>query len=144
MNAVEHNPIEELLIRADVCEVSRATAWLKSASFERGVPEVEINRLELCLHEVLANIIAHGKTPSFSIGLQLDISRCEATVTVSDSCVACNPLAISPQPIPKTLAEANPGGLGVLIIRKTSDTQSYRYHEGQNRFTFGVRWKTHE
>lgn len=114
--------------------------WLKSACSEHSVPEAEISRLELCLHEAMVNVITHGMPPS-PIALQLDISGGEATVTISDSCSACNPLALSSRPTPKTLDEAEPGGLGLLMIRKFSDTQSYRHHNGQNHFSFSVRWE---
>ena len=42
---------------------------------------------------------------------------------------------------PKTLDEATPGGLGLVMLRRCSDWICYRYEEGRNHLTFGARWK---
>ncbi len=139
-------PIAELSIPADSGEVRRASAWLEMACLERSVPPDEIGRLDLCLNEALANVISHGGAPAqlFPIRLHLDVHRnqisSEAIVTISDSGTPFNPLAVRPKPAPKSLAEAEPGGLGILMIRKLSDNQSYRYSNGSNQLIFSVRW----
>lgn len=100
-----------------------------------------IARLDLCLHETLANIIDHGSAESTPICLQLDVEQDQsATVSVSHIGVAFDPLANPLKPPPKTLADAEPGGLGLHMIRKFSDSQSYRYNKGNNQFTFSVYW----
>jgi anti-sigma regulatory factor (Ser/Thr protein kinase) len=140
------NPIAELSIPANTEEVRRASAWLELTCLERGVPPDEISRLDLCLNEALANVIGHGGTSirAFPIRLHVDVHRnqtnSEAIVTVSDSGAPFNPLANPPKSRPKTLAEAEPGGLGILMIRKLSDNQSYRYSNGNNQLIFSVRW----
>jgi serine/threonine-protein kinase RsbW len=141
MNAVDPDPVAELLLRADTLEVARASAWLETACRARGVPPEEIDRLDLCLHEALVNVITHGdENPAAPIVLHLQVSHCEATVTVADSGAPFDPLAAPLPPAPKTLHEAKPGGLGLLMIRRLSDMQQYTYSGGQNRLSFAVRW----
>jgi hypothetical protein len=41
---------------------------------------------------------------------------------------------------PRNLAEAEPGGLGLAMIRGAADSLGYRYLENRNQFSFGVRW----
>lgn len=147
MTAPVLNPVAELSIPADTCEVRRASAWLEIACLERGVPPDEIDRLDLCLNEALANVIDHGgaATQSFPIRLHLDIAHHnqitnEATVTISDSGAPFDPLAALPKSRPKSLAEAEPGGLGLMMIRNFSDSLRYLYGEGRNQLSFSVRW----
>ena len=146
MTASAVGPTAELSIRALTGEVRRASAWLEKAGIERGVPADQINRLELCLNEVLANVMAYGGATalSYPICLHLDVRRDQTTsaasVTVSDAGVAFDPLSVPPKPRPKALAEAEPGGLGLHMIRNIADNLSYRYSDGRNQLTFGVRW----
>ena len=64
----------------------------------------------------------------------------EAHVEVRDAGIPFDPTG-APEHIPaKTLAEAQPGGLGLLLIRRCSDWMSYRREGGRNHFVFGARW----
>jgi anti-sigma regulatory factor (Ser/Thr protein kinase) len=113
---------------------------------ERSVPAEQIRRLDLCLNEALANIITHGGPAARSSPVQLvfrvrhhaDIN--EVALTVSDSGAAFDPLTHQSSPRPQTLAEAEPGGLGLIMMRNFSDALSYHYSEGRNQLTFIVRW----
>jgi len=133
-------------IRADAGEVRRASAWIEQACRERGVPPGEIGRLDICLNETLANILAHGGTAASSVPIllhlevRLDGAANEATVTVSDAGTPFDPLVILPRMRPPTLTGAEPGGLGLTMIRYSADRLAYRHHEGRNRLSFGVCW----
>lgn len=139
-------PVAELSIRADSDEFRRASAWLDRACRERKVPADRIARLDACVNEVLANIITHGgaKALSMPIDLHLEVRRDEgggiATMTVSDAGTAFDPLEFLLPPRPATLADAEPGGLGLLMIRSYADRLSYRHSGQRNRFGFGVGW----
>ena len=110
-------------------------------------PVAQAQRLEICLNEVLANVLAYGGSAALAapIGLQLEVlwaAECgEASLTVSDSGFAFNPLAVKMPPRPPSLAEARAGGLGLVMIRRCSDWLDYRREGGHNHFTFGARWK---
>lgn len=146
MTAPAAVPVSELFVSADAGEVRRASGWLEKTCLERGVPEEQIDRLDLCLNEVLANIIAHGgpTARSSTVRLQLRLQRQsgphEAEVTVSDTGVAFDPLAFQPKSSPRTLSEAAPGGLGLIMMRSNTDGMSYRYSEGRNHLIFKVCW----
>ena len=138
---------DELSIGANGAEVRRASEWLDQACRNSGVPQTLLDRLALCLNEVLANVINHGGSTArsapirllFEVGLDQDYNT--ASVTVSDAGTAFNPLSVPKRVLPKTLAEASPGGLGLTMIRRGSDWLDYRYENGRNHLTFGTRWK---
>lgn len=138
--------LDELAISASGAEVRRASEWLSGICLQRDIPVMQAQRLEICLNEVLANILAHaGSTASTApVRLQLEVQCAaeagEARVTVSDAGFAFNPLAVTMPPRPNTLAEARAGGLGLVMIRRCSDWLDYCREGGHNHFTFGTRW----
>jgi len=146
MSASIRNLVAELTIKADAERVRDASMWLAQSGTEFGVPEEELNRLDLCLNEALANIISHGNPAALTcpIHILLDVRRendaCEATATVSDAGPAFDTSSATIKPRPQTLADAEPGGLGLLMIRSFSDKLAYSYSHGRNHLSFSVRW----
>jgi anti-sigma regulatory factor (Ser/Thr protein kinase) len=139
--------VAELTIRADTGDARRAATWLESAAIARRVPREQIVRLDHCLDEALANVITHGGPGTASpVRLQLGVRRsrgaCTAELSVADEGVAfdpsCSLLELGPRPA--TLAEAMPGGLGLLMIRNFADDLTYRRSEGRNHLTIRVWW----
>lgn len=137
---------DELTIRPEGGELRRASDWLHAACRRHQVPDEHADRLELCLNEVLANVIVHGGAAALSepvrLRLEIDVDdgRGQAGVTVSDAGAAFDPLSSPAGILPKTLEEASLGGLGLVMIRRCSDWLDYRNEEGRNHLTFGARW----
>jgi serine/threonine-protein kinase RsbW len=135
-----------LTIAASGAEVRRASEWLSTICQQSGIPVAQAQRLEICLNEVLANVLAHGGSMALvePILLQLKIGCAagigEAYLTVSDAGVAFNPLAVDPPPRPHALADARAEGMGLVMIRRCADELDYRHENGHNHFTFGTRW----
>ena len=105
-----------------------------------------MERLVICLNEVLANVMAHGGQTALSVPIRLrleislDQDASKAGVTVADAGTPFNPLSVAKKILPKTLDEATPGGLGLVMIHRFSDWLDYRYEDGHNHLTFGMRW----
>lgn len=124
----------------------RASEWLDLTCRQREVPQEAVERLILCLNEVLANVMAHGGSTALSAPIRLrfeinlDPHASTAGVTVADAGMAFNPLSVAKKVLPTTLAEATPGGLGLVMIRRCSDWLDYRHEDGHNHLTFGARW----
>jgi anti-sigma regulatory factor (Ser/Thr protein kinase) len=144
------DPSETLSIRAAADDIRFASEWLVQACSRREMPTDQLARLDLCLNEALANVIAHGGAAAQSEPLILVLrftpqtapvsNSVEAKLTVSDAGQAFNPLTAESKPRPQTLAEANLGGLGVTMMQTFSDTIDYDYLDGRNHLSFGVRW----
>lgn len=146
MSASVPDPIAETAIPADTKEVRHASDWVGKACEERGVPSAEIGRLDICLNETLANILAHGGDAAraapilLRLAVRHDTGAGEAVLTVSDAGTAFDPLAFSSGRSPRSLAETEPGGLGLMMIRNSADSLDYRHIDGRNHLSFGVRW----
>jgi serine/threonine-protein kinase RsbW len=144
INADKH--AETLAIAASGDEIRRATEWLGTALRQRDVPNPQVECLELALHEVLANVLAHGGNAAraepicICIEVREQAMTGEARVKVMDAGIPFDPTS-APAHIPaKTLAEAPLGGLGLPLIRRCSDWMSYRREGGRNHVVFGARW----
>jgi serine/threonine-protein kinase RsbW len=78
------------------------------------------------------------------VRLRLNVTRDAPTqlavVTVCDSGPPFDTTSAQPGALPLTLDDAEPGGLGLLMIRNLSDTLSYGFDNGHNELSFGVRW----
>lgn len=148
MSSSATQPAAELTIRGDTWDARRASVWLTSVALAQSVPPAHIVRLDHCLDEALANVIAHGGPSALAspVRLQLVVRRsqgtCTAELSVADAGVAFDPSASSAEPTPRpaSLADAKPEGLGLLMIRSFSDDLSYLRSEGRNHLTITVRW----
>jgi anti-sigma regulatory factor (Ser/Thr protein kinase) len=140
------DPVANFSIRVDPGEARRASTWLGEAGSARGIPADPLWRLDLCVTEVLANVIAHGGAGASAspIRLRLDVRRSAsggaASVTVSDAGTAFDPLKAPPKARMRTLADSEPGGFGLLLLGRFADALDYSHSEGQNHLTIHVRW----
>ena len=135
-----------LTIRAEIDDVRQAAAWLAAAGLDWQIPPEALSRLDHCLDEVLANVIMHGGAGAHQspVLLELQLHRCgaagEAALTVSDGGIAFDPLGVVAKPRPTSLDEAEPGGLGLLMLRSNADRLSYQFFDQRNHLTFAVSW----
>lgn len=135
-----------LEIHSRMADVRLASEWLARSGADGGVPGDELGRLDMCLNEALANVLAHGgqSAAAHAIGLQLQVSTRQnagqASVHISDAGPAFDATSARPKLQASTLADATPGGLGLLLIQKNADALSYQRLDGRNLLTITVRW----
>jgi serine/threonine-protein kinase RsbW len=138
--------VETLAIAASGEEIRRACEWLTTALERRDVPAPQVECLELALHEVLANVLAHGGSAARDEPIRICTEvrekprTGEARIKVIDAGIPFDPTGAPEHIRAKTLAEAPLGGLGLPLIRHCSDWMSYRRDDGRNHLVFGVRW----
>jgi serine/threonine-protein kinase RsbW len=138
--------VETLAIAASGEEIRRACEWLTTALERRDVPAPQVECLELALHEVLANVLAHGGSAARAEPIRIcaevreKTKIGEARVKVTDAGIPFDPTGAPEHTPARTLAEAPLGGLGLPLIRHCSDWMSYRREGGRNHFMFGARW----
>lgn len=135
-----------LAVQANGDDLRAASLWLERAAGEHGVPAEQVFRLDLCLNEAMANIIAHGgpsarAAPVFlALAIAADGPQGHAELSISDAGQAFNPLTASLREPAASLAEALPGGLGLGLMRSNSDRLGYDFCGGRNHLCFFVRW----
>ncbi|WP_216922580.1 ATP-binding protein [Synechococcus sp. CCAP 1479/9] len=143
-----------LLLQPNPLELRRCSDWLQATCLRLDVPAASSGKLDLCLNEVLANLIEHGGARTSSCPVQLTLERVDgdegggeggadrslATLTISDAGPPFDPLSFSREPLPRTLQEAEPGGLGLLLVNRFMDECSYRREGDRNVLKLGIRW----
>ena len=133
-----------LSVRPSPHELRRCSQWLTEHCQNQAVPTEPTGKLDLCLNEVLANLIDHGGAADFScpVDLTLELADCGdrglATLTIVDAGPAFDPLGVSRGPLPRTLAEAEPGGLGLLLVNRFMDERSYQRAGDRNVLKLGI------
>ncbi|MDP2132561.1 MAG: SpoIIE family protein phosphatase [Sulfuritalea sp.] len=136
-----------LSIGADNGRIRDASVWLETLGRENSIPAEEIVRLDLCLNEALANVIAHGgrDAAGADLALRFRFSRGDgagsAQITVIDQGPPFNPLDHVVRNSPASLDEAEPGGLGIAMIRAYADQLDYCRVDGRNHLSFAVEWQ---
>jgi len=133
-------PLATLAINADRSEVRTAADWLHEVAHQHEVPQNKAVALDQCLDEVLMNIVMHGGSSAANTPVHLSfmVTPKEAAITVSDSGKPFDPVNAPAKPRPMSLEEAEPGGLGLSIIKGLSNHLDYEFKEGRNFLTFAV------
>ena len=102
-----------------------------------------INRLEVVFEELVSNIVRHGGgSADVAIVIEAELRDNEIRLAVEDDGPAFNPFD-RPEPAPYTdLATAQPGGLGIPLVRRLTRFAEYARigtaDRGANRVSLGI------
>lgn len=136
-----------LSLNANYSEIRNASNWLAKTSSSFSVPVAELNRLDICLNEALANIIEHGGDEVHLSPIEMKIelihesTSSTMTVTLSDKGKPFNPLTYQVKNKAMSLEDAEPGGLGLTMMKEFVDELNYAYNNESNHLSFSVRWR---
>jgi sigma-B regulation protein RsbU (phosphoserine phosphatase) len=130
--------VATLQVPARLSVLRLASAWLESQATEWCIPADITPRLDLCLNEVIANCVIHGGLGVTDAPLDLQLSLASShtqtlvTLSVADSGRAFDPTSAAPKARAASLAEATPGGLGIVMMRQNASRLAYRREGGRN------------
>ena len=140
--AAESASPSRLSIRNDDRELSRMSAWFRGFAADSGLPADRAADLELCLNELVTNIIHHAYADDSDHEIRIALERApgELRTTIEDDGRPFDPLN-SPLPEPaRSLESAQIGGWGIPIVRALADHIVHERREGKNRLTFAFRF----
>jgi anti-sigma regulatory factor (Ser/Thr protein kinase) len=86
--------------------------------------------VELVLEEWLTNVFRHGAGTTVAVEMAVDGRRVD--LRFEDDGSPFDPTTAPERPLPHTLEEAEPGGLGLFFIRRYSRTWRYSREGGRN------------
>lgn len=118
-------------------DLGRLYPWLDEAAAEADVPAALRPGMHVALEEAVANVAMHG-FPDGEVGritVRLRIEPKAAVLVVEDNGAAFDPTTAELGERPKTLAEAEPGGWGLDLIRHFCPAAAYERRGGENRLT---------
>jgi len=146
MTALNELSHEGMPVPAEAGALREASFWIRSECLAQGVPEEQTDRLELCFNEAAANVIAHGGPSALDSDMRVqlrvtsDAASHEAEIVMTDSGQPFNPVDSPLEKRPGRLEDAEPGGLGLLMLHSFSDRMSYRRAGERNELRFSVTW----
>ena len=102
-----------------------------------GLQDISIARLNICLDELLTNIISYGFDDDLDhvIGFMLKYDNKCVIINIEDDGKPFNPLEKIDPNFPDNVESAKIGGLGIHITRKLMDCVSYERIQGKNMLT---------
>ncbi len=96
------------------------------------IPDDVLLRVDLCLNEVIANCVTHGGPEVIREALGIELSLASShdqtvvTLSVADSGRPFDPTSAAPRARALSLADATPGGLGLVMMRENASRLAYR------------------
>jgi len=121
-----------------LAEVAAAERWLDAVAGEAQLPEPVLFAMQVCLEELLSNIVRHGDPHGLGgpeARVEIDTGQDRVRMTVEDEGPAFDISRAEARPLTHALEEIEPGGLGIVLIRGFSDDLIYKRIEGRNRVT---------
>jgi len=126
----------DLTIPAHLDEIPGVSFELEQCMRSSGFSDEQILDLQLAVEEAITNSIVHGYagTPG-SITIRCRAGPDEVSIEISDDAPAFNLLQAPEPDISADLIDRKIGGLGIFLIRKVTDSATYRYEKAKNILT---------
>lgn len=127
-----------LSLTSHLAELVRVAPWIGELAAEFDLPDEKRFAIELCLEEVLSNIVRHGYRGEAGHPLTVEF-RAEdgkATFVVEDSASAFEPTKPA-DAVPQDLETMTPGGQGLRLLFRFADSVAYERRSAGNRVTLG-------
>jgi len=126
----------DVVIPSRLEEIPKISAELELCMQSMGFSDDQILDLQLAVEEAITNVIKHGYDgTSGTIAVRCTALDDEIAIEISDSAPAFDPLSV---PEPDTSADIDQrgiGGLGIFLIRRVTDSATYRYEQEKNILT---------
>ncbi len=124
-------------LTADPADRLRLASQIETFAARHALPDTLVAALSLCLDELIANAVAHGGARSIHVSATRDGHGLHARI--DDDGLAFDPFADAPPPPPRMpLDDRPPGGLGVLLVRRSVAEARYQRENGRNIIV--LRW----
>jgi serine/threonine-protein kinase RsbW len=131
---------ERLNFRSRLSELAQLPAWIERLASRHMIPASTQFAMNLCLEEVLSNIIRHGYSskPDHSIGVDFTSPRENYFVfVIQDEATPFDPVDSPEPPALNSLDETHIGGQGIRLLRRFADSLEYQATPTGNRLSIG-------
>jgi anti-sigma regulatory factor (Ser/Thr protein kinase) len=110
----------------------QAAADLRATLDQAGVAGHARGSAELVFEEVVSNVVRHGAARHIDVSVASDENA--LVLSFEDDGPPFDPLQHPGPGLPKTVEEANVGGLGLFLVHQVANTLRYeRTRDGKNR-----------
>ncbi len=134
-------PEGTLKFPATIPAFEQASSELRRALDAHGVRDRGRYNVELVFDEIVGNIIRHGAAEDGSCAIEVSLAFPGRSVVMHfrDNGRAFDPRSQAVRALPESLAEAEAGGLGLMLVRNAAQRIEYeRTREETNHLTITV------
>jgi serine/threonine-protein kinase RsbW len=131
---------ERLTLQSRLSDLTQVPSWIERLATKHPIPDSMQFAMNLCLEEVLSNVIRHGYSgePDRSIALQFVNPRENYFVfVVEDNAPPFNPVDSPELPALTSLDDVRVGGQGIRLLRQFADALDYEPTPTGNRLSIG-------
>ena len=116
--------------------IAATSAWAQRLAEEFGLTGEDLYRIDLCLAELVSNVVNFAEAQYANQPLELDaaVEERRITLTLVDAAQQFDPLSVPPPRVAKTIEALQVGGQGIHLVREFSDACRYERRDGKNRF----------
>jgi anti-sigma regulatory factor (Ser/Thr protein kinase) len=134
-------PSSEIVLRAKFEEFARLERWVAALSTDHLLPPSLTYRLDLCLTELMTNVIGYAYPDGVAGTVAIRFWRRpdHIVVRIDDDGAPFDPTSYVPAALPSSLADAAIGGWGVRLVQQYADEVCYRRAEDANELTLVFR-----
>jgi anti-sigma regulatory factor (Ser/Thr protein kinase) len=133
---------ETLIVRAEMAELQRISAWADTISERLRIPQSVAFSIQLCLEEAFSNIVQYGFSDvedsldsNRDVRLIFEHDEKTATITIEDRGMPFDPLRRSEPARPTSLDNAPIGGFGIYLMKRFANTMTYERRDELNHLT---------
>lgn len=123
-----------LKLSMDYSQLPALEEWLRNFASRCGLSDQSLFSLDLVLTEATTNVMCYSRntetTGEIEVVCSLQAGHIEVELT--DDGPPFDPTAYIPETFPKSLTDAKPGGLGILLMRRYTTSMHYRRELGRN------------
>jgi serine/threonine-protein kinase RsbW len=131
---------ETLTLQSRISELTLVYSWIERLALKYAIPQNTQFAMNLCLEEVLSNIIRHGYSgvSNYSITVHFESQKGGSfTLTVEDQSPPFSPVDAPELPPIDLHDQVQIGGQGIRLLRAFANTLEYRTTPAGNRLIIG-------
>ena len=140
------SPQSQLTLTSQLADLALVWPWVEALAAHYAIPAETQFAIQLCLEEALSNIVRHGYGGQAGQPIAVTcLPSCpenenpaELVFTIEDHAPPFDPFADSAAgrtPAPASIAELEPGGQGIRLMRKFASHAAWEPLPGGNRLT---------
>lgn len=133
---------DRLTLRSELGDLRLIPSWIEYLASQYAIPANVQYAMNLCLEEVLSNIIRHGYggKPDRPIVARYALAQDGSSlIVIDDEAPAFNPVTAVETPVGEILDGTRAGGLGLRLVRTFANSLHYERTPSGNRLSIGFR-----
>jgi len=131
---------DRLALQSRLSEIAQVPAWTEDLASRYAIPGDVQFAMDLCLEEVLSNIIRHGYAGAQDRPVIVNFTKLREgyfVIVVDDEAPYFNPLDAPELPMVSPAEQSRIGGQGIRLVRQFANTLDYESTPTGNRLRIG-------